>query len=136
MAGLVQNQDSYMQSVAAQRPFFFDHLRELTEQAFDEFHALTGRRYDRVRTYRTDDAEYLIVGQGSMIPTAETVADYLRDSRGLRVGVVDVAMFRPSAPSNRRSGDHRRQRGLKKTNIVLDAGGVEVLECSTNHSIV
>ena len=26
MAGLVQNQDSYMQSVAAQRPFFFDHI--------------------------------------------------------------------------------------------------------------
>ena len=28
MAGLVQNQDSYMQSVAAQRPFFFDHIDE------------------------------------------------------------------------------------------------------------
>ena len=38
MAGLVQNQDSYMQSVAAQRPFFFDHIRELTERAFEEFH--------------------------------------------------------------------------------------------------
>ena len=27
MSGLVQNQDAYMQSVAAQRPFFFDHIR-------------------------------------------------------------------------------------------------------------
>ena len=27
MAGIVQNQDSYMQSVAAQRPFFFDHIK-------------------------------------------------------------------------------------------------------------
>ncbi len=35
-----------MQSVAAQRPFFFDHIQELTEQAFDEFYALTGRRYE------------------------------------------------------------------------------------------
>ena len=34
MAGLVQNQDSYMQSVAAQRPYFFDHIAELAEQAF------------------------------------------------------------------------------------------------------
>ena len=49
MAGLVQNQDSYMQSVAAQRPFFFDHIRELTDRAFEEFHALTGR------TLRTRD---------------------------------------------------------------------------------
>lgn len=95
MAGLVQNQDSYMQSVAAQRPFFFDHVAELAERAFDEFEALTGRRYDRVMTYRADDAEYLILGQGSMIPSAEVVADYLRETRGLKVGVVDLVMFRP-----------------------------------------
>jgi pyruvate-ferredoxin/flavodoxin oxidoreductase len=95
MAGLVQNQDAYMQSVAAQRPFFFDHIQELTDRAFDEFHALTGRRYARVGTWRVDDAEYLIVGQGSVIPSAEAVADYLRETRKLKVGVVDLTMFRP-----------------------------------------
>ncbi len=95
MAGLVENQDSYMQSVAAQRPFFFDHIQELSQRAFDEFAALTGRRYDRVKTYRCDDAEYLIVGQGSVVPSAEVVADYLRETRGIKVGVVDLVMFRP-----------------------------------------
>ncbi len=95
MAGLVQNQDAYMQSVAAQRPFFFDHLRELTDRAFDEFYALTGRRYARVMSYRAEDAEYLIVGQGSVIPSAEAVADWLRSERKIKVGVVDLAMFRP-----------------------------------------
>jgi pyruvate-ferredoxin/flavodoxin oxidoreductase len=95
MAGLVQNQDSYMQSVAAQRPFFFDHIQELSERAFAEFHELTGRRYGRVMTHRTDDADYLILGQGSLVPTAEAVADYLRETRGIKVGVVDVVMFRP-----------------------------------------
>ena len=35
LAGPVQNQDSYMQSVAAQRPYFFDHIHELTEQSFE-----------------------------------------------------------------------------------------------------
>ncbi|WP_372720401.1 2-oxoacid:acceptor oxidoreductase family protein [Novipirellula sp.] len=95
MTGTVQNQDSYMQSVAAQRPYFFDHLPELTEQAFEQFYQLTGRRYDRVIGYRVDDAEYLIVGQGSLIPTAEAVADYLRESRGIRVGVINLVMFRP-----------------------------------------
>ena len=95
MAGLVQNQDTYMQSVAAQRPFFFDHIAEIAADAFGEFHELTGRNYDRVLTYRTDDAEYLILGQGSMIPTAEAVADYLRDARGIKVGVVNLLMFRP-----------------------------------------
>ncbi|NBC09052.1 MAG: pyruvate ferredoxin oxidoreductase, partial [Bacteroidetes bacterium] len=95
MAGIVQNQDAYMQSVAAQRPFFFDHIKELTEQAMQEFYALTGRRYDRVMTYKAEDADYLILGQGSVVPSAEVVADYLRETRGLKVGVVDLVMFRP-----------------------------------------
>jgi len=95
MAGTVQNQDSYMQSVAAQRPFFFDHIAAFIEQAMDEFYQLTGRRYGRVTTYRVNDADYLIVGQGSMIVTAEAVADYLREKRGIKVGVVNMTVFRP-----------------------------------------
>ena len=95
MAGLVQNQDAYMQSVAAQRPYFFDHIPAITAQAFHEFHELTGRKYDQVLTYRVDDADFLILGQGSLIPTAEAVADYLRDTRGIKVGVVNLVMFRP-----------------------------------------
>jgi pyruvate-ferredoxin/flavodoxin oxidoreductase len=95
LSGPVQNQDSYMQSVAAQRPYFFDHVRDITEAAFDKFEELTGRRYDRVMTYRTDDAEYLILGQGSLIPTAEAVADWMREERGIKVGVVNLVMFRP-----------------------------------------
>ncbi|MCA8975951.1 MAG: 2-oxoacid:acceptor oxidoreductase family protein [Planctomycetes bacterium] len=94
-AGLVQNQDSYMQSVAAQRPYFFDHIRELSEQAFAEFEALTGRAYARVRVSGIADADYLIVGQGSLISSAEAVADYLHETRGLKVGVVDLVMWRP-----------------------------------------
>jgi hypothetical protein len=69
MAGLVQNQDAYMQSVAAQRPYFFDHVQGLTDRAFEEFRALTGRAYARVMGYRTEDAEYLILGQGSVVPS-------------------------------------------------------------------
>jgi pyruvate-ferredoxin/flavodoxin oxidoreductase len=95
MIGTVQNQDAYMQSVAAQRPYFFDHVAGLTDQAMEEFYALTGRRYSRVSTYRTDDADYLIFGMGSMLVTAEAVADYLRETRKIKVGVVNLTMFRP-----------------------------------------
>jgi pyruvate-ferredoxin/flavodoxin oxidoreductase len=95
MAGVVQNQDSYMQSVAAQRPFFFEPITELAEQAFEEFEALTGRRHRRVSGYRFEDADYLLLGQGSVIPTAEAVADYLRETRDLKVGVINLVMFRP-----------------------------------------
>ena len=95
LAGPVENQDSYMQSVVAQRPYFFDHIADIADQAMDEYHELTGRRYRRVSGYRMDDAEYVILGQGSMIVQAEAVADYLRDSRDLKVGVVDITMYRP-----------------------------------------
>lgn len=95
VSGSVQNQDAYMQAVAAQRPYFFDHIRELADKAMAEFFDLTGRRYNRVSTYRTEDAEYLIVGQGSVVTTAEAVADYLRETRRIKIGVVNITMFRP-----------------------------------------
>ena len=95
MLGTVQNQDSYAQGVAAQRPFYFDHVMELTDRAMAEYLALTGRRYARAGGYRLDDAEYVLAGQGSVVATAETVADYLRATRGLKVGVLNLTMFRP-----------------------------------------
>ena len=95
MLGVVQNQDSYEQGVAAQRPFYFDHVAALTDRAFDEYAALTGRRYARVGASRMDDAEYVILGQGSVVSNAEVVADFMRESRGVRVGVVNLRMFRP-----------------------------------------
>ncbi|MBT8447867.1 MAG: 2-oxoacid:acceptor oxidoreductase family protein, partial [Gammaproteobacteria bacterium] len=114
---------AYMQSVAAQRPYFFDHIAALAEGAFEEFAALTGRRYERVMTYRADDAEYLLVGQGSVIPSAEAVADYLRSTRGIKVGVVNMLMFRPF-PGDRVSEILRGRRGvavLERTDQPLAA---------------
>jgi pyruvate-ferredoxin/flavodoxin oxidoreductase len=94
MIGVVQNQDSYAQGVAAQRPFFFDHVADLADRAMEEYAALTGRRYARASGYRTDDAEYVLVGQGSVVANAEAAADHLR-KQGHKVGVVNVTMFRP-----------------------------------------
>jgi pyruvate-ferredoxin/flavodoxin oxidoreductase len=94
MLGVVQNQDSYAQGVAAQRPFYFEHIQELTDRAMEEYYRLSGRRYARASGYRLDDAEYVIAGQGSLVWNAEAVADYLRE-RGLKVGVLNVTMFRP-----------------------------------------
>ncbi|MBI4539944.1 MAG: 2-oxoacid:acceptor oxidoreductase family protein [Gemmatimonadetes bacterium] len=95
MFGVVQNQESYAQGVAAQRPFYFDHVAELADCAFAEFAALTGRMYARASGYRLEDAEYVIAGQGSVVANAEAVADHLRAARGLRVGVLNLTMFRP-----------------------------------------
>ncbi len=95
MLGVVQNQESYMQGVAAQRPYYFDHLPELAERAFAEYAELSGRRYAPLQGYRHEDAVYLLVAQGSVVSDAEAVCDYLREVEGLKVGVVNVTMFRP-----------------------------------------
>ncbi|MDH5718033.1 MAG: 2-oxoacid:acceptor oxidoreductase family protein [Spirochaetia bacterium] len=115
LSGSVQNQDSYMQSVAAQRPFFFDHIEEIAEKAMQEFYELTGRAYSLVETYLADDADYIFMGQGSVIPTAEAVADYLRKTRKIRIGVVNVTMFRPFP-------------GKALSNILKGKKGVTILE--------
>ena len=93
--GTVQNQDSYAQGVAAQRPFFFDHIKAITDQAMADYGELTGRHYARAMGYRTDDAEYVLLAQGSIVSNAEAVCDYLRETADLKVGVVDMVMFRP-----------------------------------------
>ncbi|MEE9577874.1 MAG: pyruvate ferredoxin oxidoreductase, partial [Gemmatimonadota bacterium] len=95
MLGVVQNQDSYAQGVAAQRPFYFDHVADLTDGAMREYADLTGRTYARAMGYRLEDAEYVLAGQGSVVTNAEAIADYLRRTRDLKVGVLDLVMFRP-----------------------------------------
>ncbi len=93
MSGIVQNQDSYMKGKIAQREFY-DKVERAVVEAMDKFYELTGRRYDLIEGYRLEDAEYAVVGMGSMIETAEATVDYLR-KQGYKVGALHVTSFRP-----------------------------------------
>lgn len=92
--GVVQNQDSYMKGRIAQRTFT-DRVPAALREAFETFYRLTGRRYDLVRGYRLEDAEYALVGLGSAMETAETACDWMRAQLGWRVGALHVTSFRP-----------------------------------------
>ena len=94
-SGTVQNQDAYMQAQAAQRPYFYDHVGDIADQVMDEYYKLCGRQYNRISTFDIEKADYVIVGMGSMIVQAKGVAEYLKKTRKLKVGVLDVTMFRP-----------------------------------------
>jgi pyruvate-ferredoxin/flavodoxin oxidoreductase len=94
MSGVVQNQDSYMKGKIAQRAYT-DKVEQNLESSMEEFYKLTGRRYGLISTYEMDDAEYAIVGMGSMIETAEAAVDYLREEKNIKVGIVHVTSFRP-----------------------------------------
>ncbi len=94
MVGVVQNQDSYMKGKIAQR-HFYQQVPGAVSEAMDEYYSLTGRRYRMVDPYLMEDAEYALVGMGTMMETAMTAADYMRAEMGLKVGVVHVTSFRP-----------------------------------------
>ena len=72
---------------------------EVYEEAQRNFQKIFGRcPPDPVVTYRTEDAELLIVSMGTIAETVNRVVDKCR-SRGMRIGSVRVTMFRPF-PSN------------------------------------
>ncbi|MGA2629672.1 MAG: 2-oxoacid:acceptor oxidoreductase family protein [Terriglobia bacterium] len=94
MSGVVQNQDSYMKGKIAQRAYY-DRVPAALERAMQEFYEATGRRYGLIEPYRLEDAEYVIVGMGGLVETAQATVDYLRKTEGLRIGALHVTSFRP-----------------------------------------
>lgn len=94
MSGVVQNQDSYMKGKIAQR-FFYDRLPAVVQRSMDNFYELTGRRYGLVSGDGLEDAEYAIVGMGSLLETAKSTADHLRAHAAIKVGTLHVTVFRP-----------------------------------------
>ncbi len=94
MSGVVQNQDSYMKGKIAQRAYY-NMLDPALRDAFDEFYRKTGRKYDFVSGYRCEDADYILVGLGSYMETAQTTVDYLRDELGIKAGCLNIYVFRP-----------------------------------------
>lgn len=89
----LENQDSYMRGRIAQR-FFYERVRPSLETAMADFGELTGRRYGLLRPYRMEDAEFALVGLGSMMDTADAAVDNLR-AQGVRVGSVAITSLRP-----------------------------------------
>ncbi|MBS11256.1 MAG: pyruvate ferredoxin oxidoreductase [Gemmatimonadetes bacterium] len=94
MSGVVQNQDSYMKGKVAQR-YFYDAVPDILVEAMIEFEKLTGRHYGMIDGYQTDDAEFVLVGMGSMMETAMVAVDHLRKNEGIKAGVLHVTSFRP-----------------------------------------
>lgn len=69
--------------------------KEVLTAAEDEFAAVFNRAYPgAVENYRTEDAEVVLVGSGSMCGTIRGVVDEIREE-GRRVGLVKIRMYRP-----------------------------------------
>jgi len=94
LSGGVQNQPDFQAGLADHKTHFVNAVPGMVRQAMDEYGHLTGRYYQPLQCYKADDAEYLIVGLGSVSDDAEAVAKYLRN-QGQKVGVVSVKLLQP-----------------------------------------
>ena len=63
-------------------------------EAWKEFGDKFGRYYNPVETYKTDDAETIIITMGSISETAISAIDALQDE-GKKVGLVRIRLWRP-----------------------------------------
>jgi pyruvate-ferredoxin/flavodoxin oxidoreductase len=95
LLGPVQNQEHYMQGVVARRNNFAEPILHFLEAAYKDFAELTGRDYGLISEYKTSDADTVFVSLGSAAENIEAAVDYLRQTRGVKVGSIHINVIRP-----------------------------------------
>jgi pyruvate-ferredoxin/flavodoxin oxidoreductase len=95
LLGPVQNQEHYMQGIVARRNNFAEPILQFLEDAYKDFGDLTGRYYGLITKYKTDDTDTVFVSLGSAAENIEAAVDYLRQTRGVKVGSIHVNVIRP-----------------------------------------
>ena len=95
----------------------------------EEYTTLTGREYHPVQTVGTEDADWILLGMGSVTDDAEAVASNLLN-QGKRVGVVSVKLLHhfPEA-------DVIRALQGKKAVTILERSGTNTLTQLVNQAL-
>ena len=95
LIGPVQNQEHYMNGVAARRDNFVEPILDFLAEAYSEWGQLTGRHYSFVSEYNTDDADTVFVSLGSAAENIEAAIDHIKETRGEDIGSVHINVIRP-----------------------------------------
>jgi pyruvate-ferredoxin/flavodoxin oxidoreductase len=93
--GTAQNPDVFFQARESVNPFY-RACPTIVQNAMNRFAEQTGRSYHLFDYVGSPDAERVIVLMGSGAGAAEETVEYLR-SRGEKVGIIKVRLFRPFA---------------------------------------
>ena len=80
--------------VKKQQDVAIRNSRRIIDQVWKEFEENFGRRYQAVETYYADDAEIVLLTQGSVTEAAQVVVDEMR-KQGKKWGVVELRLWRP-----------------------------------------
>jgi len=92
--GVQTEEDWHFEHKARQHNDLMTKVFPKIEETFAEFEKLTGRKYNMVEGYMTEDADFAIVCMGTSVETAVEVARELREE-GVKAGVIGVRVFRP-----------------------------------------
>jgi pyruvate ferredoxin oxidoreductase alpha subunit len=100
----------------------------MAEKVFDdaasEFEQLFNRKHSRLETYLADDAEYILIGLGTMMGTAMDCVDELR-SQGHKVGLLKIKCYRPF-PINEivKAASDCKAIGVLDRDVAYGSGGI------------
>ena len=84
----------YLLEVKRAQEEAMSHVFEVYTEVGKELSAITGRQYPFFETYRTDDADAVIVVLNSAAGTAKVAVDAMR-AQGKKVGLLKPILFRP-----------------------------------------
>jgi len=119
--GLVPPED--FSEMRYQQKLGFERALEIIPQVQRAFGRKFGREYEMVETYRSEDADVVLVTLGSMSGTAKYVVNKLR-VQDLPVGVVKLGVFRPfPAAELRKALEGKRVVGVLDRSAGLGADG-------------
>ncbi|MBI2184825.1 MAG: ferredoxin oxidoreductase [Thaumarchaeota archaeon] len=68
--------------------------RRVIDEVQNDFRGMTGRKYELLRPYMAEDADFLLLAIGSVCGTIKTAARKMR-SEGLKVGLIGLDVYRP-----------------------------------------
>ena len=129
LTGGVQNQPDFQAGIADHLSHFASEVPRFVVQAMEEYTTLTGREYHPVQTVWTEDADWILLGMGSVTDDAEAVASHLRN-QGKRVGVVSVKLLHPFPEA-----DVIRALQGKKAVTVMERSGTTALTQLVNQAL-
>lgn len=92
--GAQTEEDWHFEHKAKQHKALMDS-RPVIDEVLAEFEKVSGRKYNRVELFDMEDAEVAIVALGSTVETAKVAAQELRETEGVKAGVVAIRCFRP-----------------------------------------
>ena len=100
LQGAMQDPEIYALGSAARKIYFEELINETLENAFTQFAKLTSRQYSTVSGYGLNNADVIVVAQGSAVEIVRTLSDSLKYSKlkgaeKINLGVIGLHSLRP-----------------------------------------